>query len=256
MASQSEGADRAVEILLDFRADPHARDRSGRAIIDYAASGATKRKLELVRTAGGSWTPVDIQRALGEAATADRAGVVEALLPFVKGPGSRAGAVCRATEQGHVEILELLASVPTELEGDCGEGRPPLTVAASSGDLDLVRMLIEAGADPNGGPAQMDTALIAAAGRGHDELLDLLIRSGVDVNRRGTRRMTALMAAASNGHADLVETLLNAGADRGMRSDTKQTALDLAQQSEDPKTVEVIESFRPGWRDWFGATAN
>jgi ankyrin repeat protein len=256
MASQREGADRALEILLDARADPHARDDSGRAVIDYAAWGATKRKIELLQGAGGSWTPRGIRTVLGEATAAGRVQVVEALLPFVSGSGGRADAVCRATEQGHHEILDLLTSRPIALDGDCGGGRTALTVAAHHGDGGLVRKLIAAGANPDGGPEQHDTALIVAAARGHVELVKGFLRNGVDVNRRGARRMTALMAAALNGHAEVAEILLKAGASRGMRSETKQTALDLAQQSKNTETAELIESFRPGWRNWFGATTN
>jgi ankyrin repeat protein len=256
MASQSEGADLAVEVLLRFGADPHARDRSGRAMIEYAAWGASRRKLELIRAAGGSWTPISVRTSLSEAAAADRVPVVEALLTLLTEPKQGADAVCRAIEQKHVEILDLLAAAKMSLEGECGRGLTPLAVAAHLGEADLVRRLIEAGAELDGSGAERDTALIAAAGRGHGKILDLLIQNGASVNHRGARRMTALMAAASNGRVTIVQALLAAGADRHMRSDTKQTALDLAQQSENLEVVAAIESFRPGWAGWFSSAKN
>ena len=256
MGSDSPGTEDVVAVLLEAAADPHARDDSGAAVIEYAVRGGTKRKLQLLRDAGGSWTPTVLRVALGDAAAAGRLEVVDALL-FIAGDQDIAStAVCRAAEHGHREILKRFVSKRGTLEADCGAGRTPLTVAAHHGDADLVGWLIEVGADPNGGSEGSDTALVEASGRGHREVVALLLKRGADVNRRGARRMTALMAAASHGDAELVEVLLKAGANPRMRSDTRQTALDLARQSGSTETAASIEGFSSGWRGWLGAKSN
>ena len=56
IASDKEGTGRVADILLAGGADPHARDAVGRGVIDHAATEATKRKLDLLLAAGGSWT--------------------------------------------------------------------------------------------------------------------------------------------------------------------------------------------------------
>ena len=61
------------------------------------------------------------------------------------------------------------------------------------------------------------------------------------------------MAAATGGDADVIEALLRAGADRGMRNDMKLTALDLAEQSGNPKLVELIKSHRNALWGLFGS---
>jgi ankyrin repeat protein len=256
MASRAEGTDVVVDLLASAGADVHARDAAGRGVIEYAARGATKSKLGRIREAGASWTEAAVRGALVEAAAADRLGVVEALLPFATADDARVDALCRATERGHVRIVDRLARAKSPLEGDCGEGLTPLAVAAQSGSLELATKLIGLGARPDAGPAARDTALIAAAGRGHLSLVDLLLRGGADPDRRGLRRMTPLMAAAAKGHADVVERLLEAGAHRGMRSDTEQTALDLARQAGHPDVVAAIERRGSSWRDWLGTRSD
>jgi ankyrin repeat protein len=254
MQSQSENSDQVFTLLLESGADPAARDDSGRGLIDFAASGATAHKLRLLQDGGGSWTSNDMRKTLSDATASGRRAVVEALLGFVQDPKERLGAICRAVEQTQPEILELLVSVGSSLEADCGAGRRPLVIAAHDGNDDLVRQLLHSGASPDGRAPNVDTALIAAAGRGHSSIIDRLLQGGADVDRRGARRMTALMAAATNGEASAVDRLLRAGADQGKRSDQKLTALDFARQSGNTEVVELIEADQSGWLDLFGAS--
>jgi len=252
MGSTAEGAEPVLAYLLEVGADPHARGDGGSGVMDYAAKGATAGKLETYQARGGSWAPGDMRSALNEASAAGRLDVMQALLSFVQEPGELTGALCRAVEQGHSESLPALVTAGSRIEEDCGARRTPLAVASHNGHAELVEALIGLGADPDGGPVGADTALIAAAGRGHTAIVALLIEKGADVDRRGASRMTPLMAAATNGHAETTEALLEAGADRGMRSETKLTALDFARQSGDERVAELIESFRPGWRNLIG----
>ncbi len=252
MGSREEGAARVMAYLLEVGADPHARGNAGRGVIDYAAKGATAAKLEIYESKGGSWAPGDMRSALNEASAAGRIDVMQALLAFVREPGELTGALCRAVEQGHAESLPVLVAAGSGTDEDCGGGQTPLAVAAHHGQLELVEALLGLDADPNGGPVGGDTALIAASGRGHTSIVSLLIEKGAEVDRRGASRMTALMAAATNGHEETTEALLQAGADRGMRSETKLTALDFAKQSGNARVAELIESFRPGWRNLLG----
>ncbi|MCB9726209.1 MAG: ankyrin repeat domain-containing protein [Spirochaetaceae bacterium] len=250
MGSTEPGADAVFALLLRAGASPHARDGMGRAVVDFASAGASPAKLDALREAGGSWTAASIGAALSEASAAGRRGVAEALLGQVERDEDVVRALCRAIEQGQREIESLLLSRGAFANGDCGDARTPLSVAARQGDAALVERLLGAGADPARAPEGQDTALIAAASRGHLAIVERLLEAGADVNRRGARRMTALMAAASNDHVEVVERLLAAGADRGMRSDTDHTALEIARQAGAETSAERIESRRPGLRGW------
>ena len=64
------------------------------------------------------------------------------------------------------------------------------------------------------------------------------------------------MAAARGGHVSVIEALLRAGADRAMRNDMKLRAIDLAEQSGDPKAIELISSSIGTWRALFGSDSD
>ncbi len=253
MGSTAEHADRVVEELFTAGADPHLRDRMAAGVIDYAAKGATSRKLELLQKAGGSWTDSDIEQTLERAARAERFSVVRALLQITPKMDSRIPAICSIIGTNQKEMLDLLLEAKPSMGRHCGDGRTPLMIAAQSGRADMISTLLNAGADPNQNTKTGDNPLIAAASRGHVEAVARLIQSGAEVDRRGAQRMTALMGAASNGQLDVVGILLEAGADRKMRCDSGDTALKLAGSAGHQEVAQLIESHKPGWQSWFGA---
>jgi ankyrin repeat protein len=222
-------------------------------VIDYAAKGATSRKLELLKKAGGSWTDSDIEQTLERAARAERFSVVRALLQITPKMDSRIPAICSIIGTNQKEMLDLLLEGKPSMGRHCGDGRTPLMIAAQSGRVDMISTLLNAGADPNQNTKTGDNPLIAAASRGHVEAVARLIQSGAEVDRRGAQRMTALMGAASNGQLDVVGILLEAGADRKMRCDSGDTALKLAGSAGHQEIAQLIESHKPGWQSWFGA---
>jgi ankyrin repeat protein/DNA polymerase III delta prime subunit len=127
---------------------------------------------------------------------------IEGLLP--EGP------IAIAALYGHQQIIELLACLKIDLEGECNLGSP-LRCAALMGHERIVRQLIELGADVNG-CGRYGAALQAASMKGHTRIAKLLLRSGANVNQEGGAYGTALQAAAYHGHNDAVELLLNTGA--------------------------------------------
>lgn len=251
MASDQAGSEATLVVLLAAGANVHARDAGHRPVVDYAATGATEGKLEALARAGGSWTATTMANVLEAASGQGRIEVVRALTPQATDARGRNRALCRAVEQGHAEVVGLLSGQGASAEGDCGDGRRPLMVAAQHERPDLVEVLLAAGAAPDGNPQGSDSALIAAAGRGHVEIVRRLIEAGADVDRRGARRMTALMAAATGGHLEVATLLLKSGADRGKRADTGRTALDLAAQAGHEKLAHAIESHQSSWRSLF-----
>lgn len=253
MASEAKGSEQVVAVLLEAGADPHLRDRLARGVIDYAARGATVRKLERLRGADGSWTPADVRRSLERAAAAGRVSVVDALLGVVASPDDGLAAVCGAIGAGQDAVVERVLASGVGLEARCADGSTPLMIAAHSGRGELVVMLLKAGAAPGRTARNGDTALIAAAGRGHAEIVTQLLAAGADIDQRGAHRSTALMAAAAGGHAEATRILLEARADRRMRSESDQTALDLAKAAGHPDVATLIESSKSSWRSWMGS---
>jgi ankyrin repeat protein len=253
MGSTADHSDRVVEELFAAGADPHLRDRMAAGLIDYAAKGATSRKLELLQKAGGSWTDSNIEQTLERAARTERFSAARALLQITPKMESRIPPICSVIGTNQKEMLDLLLEGDPPLDRHCGDGRTPLMIAAQAGRAEMISTLLKAGADPNQNTKAGDNPLIAAASRGHMEAVARLIRSGADVDRRGAQRMTALMGAASNDQLDVVGILLEAGADRKMRCDSGDTALKLADSAGHPEVAQLIKSHKPGWQSWFGA---
>lgn len=255
MGSAARGSDEVVEILLAAGADPQLKDRHAAGVIDYAVTGATKRKMELLAKGGASWPARDARKALEEAARAGRAPAVRGLLTVVPAPADRSATLCGAVAGNRSDVLDLLLGVGLKPSADCGEGRGgPLQIAASAGRDELVKKLLAAGANPDERTKDGDSALIAAASHGHVAIVKRLLAAGADVDGRGAHRMTALLVAASNGHVEVVHALLEAGADRRMRSESDQKAIDLARAAGHSETAKLIEDFKPGWRRWLGSS--
>jgi len=254
MASASPGSEDVVAVLCNGGADPHKRDDSSAGLIDYAASGATPKKLASIRAAGASWTDADVARALRNASTSGRIETARALIAITASPADRMVALCDAISTGRNELLDLLLSGEISLDRPCEAGQTILFKAAQAGRDDVVEQLLEIGANPNTEADNGDTALIAAASRGFTAIVSQLIRSGANVSHRGSHRMTALMGAAANGRKEAVQLLLDAGADRRMRGESGRTASDLAEAAGHAEIVAAIEAARPEWRAWFGAS--
>ena len=142
---------------------------------------------------------------------------------------------------GSLSVLRFLVQAGADVCKPCGEGFPPLYVAARCRAVDAVQFLLQNGAD---GPSTLlmaarrkkrDTvafllrqgcsgtrAMFLAAEKGHGDAIKILADLNVDVRRTmvatGEVIMTALMVAAQHNKADCVKTLLELGADVNAKS--------------------------------------
>jgi ankyrin repeat protein len=159
--------------------------------------------------------------------------------------------LCKASERGHTNIVELLIEKGADVNQMCAcTGATPLYIAALNGHADVVKMLIAnmavvdhkctgGGLTPlytaarNGhtevvevllaNQANVDiictdygyggTALFMAAKKGRTKVVELLLANHADVNQMRSRDgATALYIAAAEGFTDIVELLIRAGA--------------------------------------------
>lgn len=160
--------------------------------------------------------------------------------------------LCRASERGHTNIVELLIEKGADVNQMCAcTGATPLYIAAKNGHTDVVKVLIankavvdqtctDAGLRPlyiaaqNGhtevvevllaNQANVDiickdygyggTALYIAAKKGRTKVVEVLLANHADVNPiRSRDGATALYIAAEKGHTEIVELLIRSGAD-------------------------------------------
>jgi ankyrin repeat protein len=132
-------------------------------------------------------------------------------------------ALAAAAWGGHTAIAGLLIDKGAQIDSPYGTGLTPLMEASARGHLETVRLLLSKGADVNA--QTWATPLKKAAEYGHTEVVRLLLDKGADVNEKLKDGSTALRWAAIAGHIDVVKLLLDRGADVHAKAEDGSTAL-------------------------------
>jgi len=133
-----------------------------------------------------------------------------------------------ASQEGHVEIAQLLVEHGADVAAQNKDGETPLHRAASRGDLDLARFLVEHGADAAAENKDGVTPLHWASLRGHLDLARFLVEHGADAAAQDKDGVTPLHLASSYGHFDLARFLVEHGADAAAQRKDGVTPLDSA----------------------------
>jgi len=120
--------------------------------------------------------------------------------------------------------------------------RTSIYLAAEQGHVDVIQVLAELKADPNLGNREGWTPLHVAALNGHAEVVPSLVAVKADVNRANVHGTTPLHKAAQKGHVEVVRVLADLGADIAGADKAGATALSLAQAAGHELVIQVLES--------------
>ncbi|KAE9136309.1 hypothetical protein PF010_g1732 [Phytophthora fragariae] len=182
--------------------------------------------------------------------TAARAGDVELLrhLLEIDTTGNvvdnipKAVALCDATENGHVDCIEILQSLGVSLDEQKPTGVSPLMMACSVGNLEAARALLMFGASLDLEDVHGMTALMVAARDGRASCVRLLVKKGARINlsRNRSRGTTALHIAARGGQEECISILLQGGAELETQSPNSTTALMEAARAGNLGCVKVL----------------
>jgi ankyrin repeat protein len=151
-----------------------------------------------------------------------------------------------AAIRNDTEVARLLIERGADLDGRDGQGRTPLTVAATYGNVAVGELLLMAGSDPLApDTVYRDTPIHWATVSGSIEMVELLISFGVDVNARsGHGGELPLHYAMSKGSVEMVEFLIANGGDPTARDDSGETAITFALAHAPTKAVQTIEALK------------
>jgi cytohesin len=162
-----------------------------------------------------------------------------------------------------ISLVELLASVGSDVNAADKEGRTPAIVAFELGHYDMFDLMVGRGAKVStdlmsaykgnlsrveslieDGKAQEKleqglTLLHAASAGGHTAIVELLLTNGIDVRSKTQEGYTALHYAAAGNHRDLAELLLAKGADVNAEPG-EQTPLHWAIREQHKEMVEWL----------------
>ena len=253
-----------IDRLLEFGADPNARDNKGRTLLHWAmwrrgdAAEVAARLLEAGADvhARDEWgqTPLLLAARNGAAAAAAKliAAGADVNARNDEGKTPLAGA---AGGRGAADIITTLTLAGANLQARDNEGRTPMHAAATrilGVDAGLaIRTLARAGADVHARDKDGMTPLHVAAMTGSKpEASRALLELGADVHARDGLGHAPLHLAARHGHAEVSATLIEAGADPAARNDAGETPLDLARRrSWGSKVDKVLAQALVGRRD-------
>jgi len=178
---------KAVRILLNLKADVHARSSDGSTALLWLAHWNDVDTADLLLAAGA------------DANTANDFGMTP---------------LSEACTNASSVLVRLLLKSGANPNTAIAAGESPLMSCARSGSLDGVRMLIEYGAAVNAKePVQNQTALMWAAAERHPDVVKALIEAHPDLNARSKQGFTALHFAARAGDLESAKALLAAGMD-------------------------------------------
>ena len=122
-----------------------------------------------------------------------------------------------AAKAGDIEAVKQHIAAGTDVNADM-IGATPLYVATDNNHLEIVELLIANGADLNANALGGVTPLFAAIENNHLKIAELLISSGADLNAKNSLGYTSLHRAVHGRRKLLVELLIIKGADVNIRS--------------------------------------
>jgi|GEM_PF-2684677 len=139
------------------------------------------------------------------------------------------------------QVLSMLREEPELAYSKDKRGISALFHAVANGHNKIVEILLNVTNQANDvEPEKGFTPLLLAAGNGHIAMVKLLLEHGADPNPRNFDGVTALHNAVYENQLDIVALLLDAGADPNIKDRFGNSAYDLAQQSGNPKLIELL----------------
>jgi len=137
-----------------------------------------------------------------------------------------------ASENGHVEVANILIQAGGEVNKKDVADRTPLHWASGNGHAEVVKSLIQGGGEVNKKDWNKETPLHWASAEGFVEVVNILIKAGAEVNLQTRIGNTPLHDASVCGHVEVITALLAAGADKTIRDWECRTPHDVADQED------------------------
>lgn len=237
-----------VKLLIRYKADVNAQDKTGKTPIFYAIENADLEMTKLLLTNKANIK--DSPDLLHIAVQKECIEIVKVLLQYdadinASDKYGRTALHFTALSENEGffrfsrddpdfnikgEIAELLLSKGANVDVKNKCGLTTLHAAVQNGYVKVVEALLKHNANVNSRVVELGdiTPLHLSAKLGKVKITEMLLNKGANVNARQKDGITALHIASQNGHGDVVVTLLEYGSDINITSTNNQTALDYA----------------------------
>ena len=143
-----------------------------------------------------------------------------------RGGGYQVTALMVAAQEGHIEVVTLLANRGSDLEARTTDGHNALLSASAGGHLAVVQLLVERKSNIETRANLGQNALMYASVYGHLPVVQYLASKGSSINTTDNfGRDACLRAAAVEGFADIVLYLISKGGDPRVKNQNNCSAL-------------------------------
>ncbi|PSN45791.1 hypothetical protein C0J52_10757 [Blattella germanica] len=235
--------------LLQYGANPHAKDKSGSCVMHYAVE---RNIPELIETLMNFKCDVNCSNTEGvtplmKAATFGREEVVVKLLHL----GAKADAKDKFgnSVMHYVAVRNVPGLVDLLLESECtidrsnNEGVTPLLRAVSMDNEEVAMKLLNHGASPHANDISDNTVMHYAVERNMPELVDLLFKCRCHIDSGNNEGVTPLMKAALMGKEDVAIKLLQHGANPHAVSKSGNSVIHYATKGNNPRLVTLLSKY-------------
>lgn len=147
-----------------------------------------------------------------------------------------------AAETGQTDVVRMLLQYGAVVDRGNPKGGTALMYAAVAGQTETIQALVAAGADPNHRVRHGWTPLLLATAKGHVAAVRALTGLGADPQTRDVYGWTLLMHATDRADTAMMRTLIELGLDPQETDSAGVNALMLAERSNRPELVAVLQS--------------
>ena len=146
-----------------------------------------------------------------------------------------------ASEEGHIEAVEILISKGANINAVDNDGNTALMDASGKRDAKTTEFFVAMGLDVNAFDNYRESELMDARRR-LTQIVELLIENGADVNFANSNGVTALIWASRGGHIETIKVLISKSADVNSKDKNGKTALTYALLKENSKIVNLLKA--------------
>ncbi|XP_035892016.1 E3 ubiquitin-protein ligase mind-bomb [Anopheles stephensi] len=237
VASSSDGATAVttngerLSAILKKLFEPHTSGDTTEELVKAAANG-DKAMVEnfLAGTTGQNVTP--------SSSSMDEAQPVVKV--DVNGVFAGHTALQAASQNGHLEVIEVLLRYNADVEIEDKDGDRAVHHAAFGDEPGVMGMLAKAGADLNARNKRRQTALHIAVNKGHFNVVKTLLELNCHPSLQDSEGDTPLHDAISKEHDNMLALLLDNGADITLTNNNGFNALHHAALKGNPSAMKVL----------------
>ncbi len=229
-----------MRLLIQYGADPNARDKDGKAPLHYAIEKGNRDAVLLLMEYNADLNVQDEGDRTPLYWTISYNNTDIAKLLIFSGAeinnSTSLPLLHRAIEKNNQEIVQLLVQSKADLNAKNKYGNTPLDIAVHYERLNIIMLLIDSG-------AKIDSnMLFYAVEKGNKNIITSLISHGANVNVQNNAKETPLHTAIyqSQGNEYIVTLLLLNGADVNVPDNAGKTPIDIAIGHSNERIVQLL----------------